>query len=64
MYEKFKILIGSSHVKVENLLHNYTTDNLKTHTTVWLVSTKSVILLAWTISLFHDVKAMDKSSRK
>ena len=46
MYEKFKILIGCSHVKVENLLHNYTTDNLKTHTTVWLVSTKSVILLA------------------
>jgi len=37
MYEKFKLWIRFSHVKVENLLHNYTTDNLKSHTTVWLV---------------------------
>ena len=31
MYEKIKILIGCSHVKVEKLLHNYTTYNIKTH---------------------------------
>jgi len=37
MYEKFKILIGCSHVKVEKLLHSYTTDNLKTKMTVWMV---------------------------
>jgi len=63
MYENFKILIGCSHIKVQNLLHNYTSDNLKpTWQCGW--STMSVILLAWNISLFHDVKALDKSSRK
>jgi len=37
MYEKFKVLIRCSNVKVEKLFHNYTTDNLKSHKTVCLV---------------------------
>ena len=44
MYEKFKLLIRCSHVKVENLLHNYTTDNLKTCVT-WGWSFKYLLSL-------------------